>query len=55
MVFGPATVRPSEEVEALLGRMRDANVEAILVTSSDGRLLGVLIGAQAEAVVRERQ
>lgn len=37
MVFGPATVRPSDEVEALLERMNEGNVDAILVTRSDGR------------------
>lgn len=42
MVFGPTTVRPSEDLKGLIGRMARARVEALLVTSSDRRLLGVL-------------
>ncbi len=38
---GPSTVRPSEETEALSERMRNADVDAVLVTSSDGKLLGL--------------
>ncbi len=38
---GPATVRPSEEAEPLLERMVRADVDGVIVTSSDGRLLGV--------------
>jgi CBS domain-containing protein len=49
MEFGVTTVRPSEDVRALLERMRRANVEAIIVTSSDGRFLGVLLRSEAEA------
>lgn len=47
---GPTTVRPSEELEPLFERMRRADVHGILVTSSDGRLLGILersVGEQA--------
>jgi hypothetical protein len=39
---GPTTVRPSEELEPLVERMRRARVDAVLVTRSDGRLLGLL-------------
>lgn len=42
MTFGVSTVRPSEDVGALTERMKGAGVETILVTSSDGRLLGLL-------------
>ena len=45
---GPTTVRPSEELDGLVTRMRNANVDAVLVTSSDGRLLGLLERARAE-------
>ncbi len=41
MTFGVTTVRPSEDAEALRTRMLQAKVEAVLITSSDGRLLGV--------------
>lgn len=38
---GPTTVRPSEDVDALSHRMSEAGVDGVLVTSSDGQLLGV--------------
>lgn len=41
MSEGPTTVRPSEEAPALAERMRRANVDGVLVTRSDGTLLGV--------------
>lgn len=37
---GPATVRPSEEAGPLRERMRRAGVEAVIVTRSDGILVG---------------
>jgi CBS domain-containing protein len=49
MQFGVSTVRPSEDAQALVQRMQHAHVEAILVTSSDGRLLGLLLRHEAEA------
>jgi CBS domain-containing protein len=48
MEFGVTTVRPSEEVRPLLQRMGRAGVGAIVVTSSDGRFLGVLLKNEAE-------
>ncbi|HVM02061.1 MAG TPA: CBS domain-containing protein [Acidimicrobiales bacterium] len=54
MTFGVSTVRPSEDVEALVERMSRAGVDAILVTSSDARLLGVLRRAEAESAARHR-
>ncbi len=48
MRFGVTTVRPSEDVEALTERMRRAGVNRIIVTSSDGRLIGLLVRAEAE-------
>ncbi len=49
MTFGVTTVRPSEEVSGLLERMRQNHVEAILVTNSEGHLLGQLVAEQAHA------
>lgn len=46
MVFGITTVRPSEDAAALSERMRQRNVGAVLVTSSDGRLLGLFHAAR---------
>lgn len=38
---GPTTVRPSEEVGPLLGRMAKARIDHIIVTYPDGSLVGV--------------
>lgn len=40
---GPTTVRPSEDVDMLLHRMGHAHVGAVLVTRSDGVLLGAVV------------
>jgi predicted transcriptional regulator len=50
---GPTTVRPSEELDPLIGRMRDADVDALIVTSSDGRLLGIFERVHGEQAMRE--
>ena len=46
---GPTTVRPSEELAPLVERMRRADVNAVLVTGSDGRLLGLLERQRGQA------
>lgn len=51
MVLGPTTIRPSEPLEAITGRMADRDVDALLVTSSDGRLVGLLVRHEAEALL----
>lgn len=38
---GPATVRADEPLDALTERMRAKNVDSVLVTTPEGRLLGV--------------
>ncbi len=48
MEFGVTTIRPSEEVGPLRERMRSSGVEAILVTTSDGRFLGLLLAGDLE-------
>ncbi|MDQ4129420.1 MAG: CBS domain-containing protein [Actinomycetota bacterium] len=50
---GPSTVRPSEEVEALLKRMQSANSETVVVTRSDGTLLGIFERTRAQQALRE--
>ncbi|MGH3440820.1 MAG: CBS domain-containing protein [Nitriliruptorales bacterium] len=51
---GPTTIRPSEEVPPLLERMRNVDVDAVLVTRSDGTLLGLMERDVAErALERE--
>ena len=54
MQSGPATVRTTEELGPLVGRMQKAGVKTILVTSADGRLLGMLHRDEAERILRER-
>ncbi|MDP8931632.1 MAG: CBS domain-containing protein [Actinomycetota bacterium] len=50
---GPTTVRPSAEVGPLVERMRRADVDAVLVTNSDGRFLGLLERHRAEEAQKE--
>ncbi|GAB3431269.1 rhodanese-like domain-containing protein [Flindersiella endophytica] len=52
--FGVPTVRPSEDVDDLLERMRRADAATMVVTSADAQLLGVLVRVQAEAIAAER-
>ena len=48
MTPGPSTVRPSLELEKALERMRTQNLTSLLVTRSDGVLIGVLRREDAE-------
>ncbi|MGH8986798.1 MAG: hypothetical protein ACRDY6_23450 [Acidimicrobiia bacterium] len=52
MRFGVTTVRPSEEVDPLLDRMRARGVDAVLVTRSDGTLVGVFRQHRVERGLR---
>jgi CBS domain-containing protein len=45
MRFGVSTVRPSEDAAALAGRMGRAGVTRVVVTRSDGTLVGLLFAA----------
>jgi CBS domain-containing protein len=42
MTPGPSTVRPSARLDAIANRMREENLTRLLVTRSDGVLVGVL-------------
>lgn len=53
MYEGPTTVRPSEDLAPLTERMRRADVDGVLVTRSDGRLLGMLERDVAERALEE--
>lgn len=53
MYEGPTTVRPSEELAPLAERMRRAEVDGVLVTRSDGRLLGMLERDVAQRALEE--
>jgi CBS domain-containing protein len=48
MESGPTTIRPDVSVASLLPRLRQKNVHDVVVTTSDGRLLGVLYLEDAE-------
>jgi CBS domain-containing protein len=49
MRFGVGTVRPSEDVAALAHRMGHANLSRIIVTRSDGTLVGLFFTSDVPA------
>ncbi len=53
MESGPTTIRPDEPLEAIAERMRDQRVGGILVTTPDGRLVGILYREDAEQRLKE--
>ncbi len=53
MEGGPTTVRTNEPLGPLLERMRSRNVESLLVTTSDGRLVGSLYRADIEVMLND--
>jgi len=53
MSAGPSTVRPSLELDRAVERMRGQNLTTLPVTTSDGRLLGLLERDTAERALRE--
>jgi Mg/Co/Ni transporter MgtE len=50
MTEGPSTVRPSIGASSLLKRMRQRNLRSFPVTTSDGRLVGLVLRADLERV-----
>jgi CBS domain-containing protein len=48
MESGPTTVRPDTVLEPITKRMAERNVESIVVSTSDGHLVGVLFRSDAE-------
>lgn len=48
MEAGPTTVRTNEPIEPIYQRMVSRRVESLLVTTSDGRLVGSLYRADVE-------
>jgi CBS domain containing-hemolysin-like protein len=53
MIEGPATVRPTEHLPALLERMQAARTSSVVVTSNQGELLGVLFTEDAADAVAQ--
>jgi CBS domain-containing protein len=50
MTLGPSTIRPSARLSDVVERMRKQNLTNLPVTTSDGRLVGLLTRQDAEAV-----
>ena len=48
MTPGPSTIRPSARLEAMVERMRRQNLSNLPVTTSAGRLVGLLLREDAE-------
>lgn len=42
MRLGPATIRPGSQLAPLVGRMETKDVESVIVTDAEGRLIGVI-------------
>jgi CBS domain-containing protein len=51
---GPATFRPDEPAEKIAKSMRERGASAVLVTTSDGRLVGLLCRDDAERLPAEQ-
>jgi CBS domain-containing protein len=54
MTDGPSTVRPSIGAAALVERMRRRDLTSFLVTTPDGRLVGLVLRDDAEVAVRDQ-
>jgi Mg/Co/Ni transporter MgtE len=54
MMEGPSTVRPSIGAGALLERMTDKGLTSFVVTTSDGKLVGVVLRDEAQKVLAQR-
>lgn len=52
MTLGPSTVRPSARLEAMVERMQRQKLTTLPVTTSDGRLLGLLTLRDAEEALQ---
>jgi CBS domain-containing protein len=51
---GPATFRPDEPASKMAKRMRERGASAVVVTTSDGKLVGLLYREDAERLADER-
>jgi predicted transcriptional regulator len=51
MTEGPQTYRPSIEVSDLVERMRKHDLRTSLITTPDGRLIGLVLRSEAEALL----
>jgi CBS domain-containing protein len=53
MTPGPSTVRPSARLQAMVERMQRQKLTNLPVTTSDGRLMGLLTLHDAEEALRQ--
>ena len=53
MESGPTTTRPDDPLESITERLRGRGVDSILVTTPDGRLVGILYLEDAERILAE--
>ncbi len=53
MESGPTTTRPDDPLDAITERLRGRGVDSILVTTPDGRLVGILYLEDAERALAE--
>ena len=53
MTAGPSTIRPSARLDAIAKRMRDQDLTRIIVSRSDGVLVGVLRREDLEAIAHD--
>ena len=51
MALAPSTIRPSARLQDVVERMRRQNLTNLPVTTSDGRLVGLLTRSDAEAAL----
>lgn len=52
---GPTTTRPDESLTKLVPRLRDKHVGRIIVSTPDGRLVGVVERQAAERALAQRE
>ncbi len=53
MTAGPSTIRPSARLDTIAKRMREQNLTRIIVSRSDGDLIGVLRREDLEATAHD--
>ncbi len=51
MTEGPSTLRPSIALADVVERMREHDLTSYLITTSDGRLVGLVLRDEAEAAL----
>lgn len=52
MEAGPTTIRPDVRLTEIAERMREKNAASVVVTTSDGRLVGLVDRASVERAIR---